>query len=190
MNFFKKRSTAIGVFVIVVIVFGLLGCHRSLDRACRQAEEAFFDRSLLREEGSYSCPYDHLQNSVNYANRLLSVIGSDNEAYAGAYEQVRAARLALIGALDERNIPSIAEANQALADAVAEVEALKDSGLPLSESHDDYDAILANFHSAQAELDNSAYNDHILEFRDRVLQRFPTNLLRHLAFVKAPETFP
>ena len=70
------------------------------------------------------------------------------------------------------------------------VEAAKNAGAPLAESYDDYDKIVSDFHSAQAELDDSVYNDHILTFRDEVLTAFPANLLRHVTGVKAPETFP
>lgn len=190
MDFFKKRSTAICVFVAVVVLFSLIGCHLSLGRACRRAEDAFFDRSLLRDRGGYSCPGDHLENCADLANRLLSVVGSHNEPYAEVYEQLRAARLGLIDALDSRDIPAIGAANQALAEAVEAVRAVNASGAALSDSYDDFDAIVSDFDSAQAALDNNAYNDYILAFRDDVLGRFPTDFLRHLAFVDAPETFP
>lgn len=190
MDFFKKRSTAIGVFVVVVILFSLIGCHLSLGRACRKAEAAFFDRSLLRDAGSYSCPGDHLKNCADLANRLLSVVGGDNEPYAGAYEQLRAARLDLLDALESRDIPAAGAASQSLAEAVEAVKAVKASGAALSESYDDYEQIIADLDGAQAALDNNGYNDYILAFREDVLDRFPTGLLRHLAFVDAPETFP
>lgn len=189
MRFFKKRSAAIGVFIVVVVLFSLIGCHLSLGRACRKAEAAFFDKSLLRDEGGYSCPGDHLDNCVDLANRLLSVIGSDGE-WAGAYEQLRAARLALIDALDSKDIPACGTANQALVEAVAAVKAVKDAGAAPADSYDDYDAIVSDFAGAQAALDNNAYNDYILVFRDEVLGKFPTNLLRHLALVDPPQTFP
>lgn len=189
MDFFKKRSTAIGVFVLVVIVFSLVGCRLSLDRACRKAEAAFFDKSLLQSEDYHTCPAEQLEHSVDYATRLLSVIGTDG-AWASAYEALLQARLALMDALDARNIPDAGAANQALAEAVADVEAVYESGAPLPESYDDIDAILTDFHGAQAALDDPAYNEHILAFRDQELGAFPANILHHLLGVRAPETFP
>ena len=189
MSIFKRRSTAIVVFVVVVVLFSFLGCKRSLNKACREAEAAFFDRSLLKEDGGWSAPADHLENCVALSTRLLSVIGTDGE-WADAYEAVNTARVALDDALAARDIPAIAQANQALAEAVAQVEAVKASGAPMPESHDDYDAILSDFHSAQDELDDSAYSSHILAFREKVLGAFPANILRHVVGVKAPETFP
>lgn len=189
MELLKKRSTAIVIFVLVVIVFGLAGCRLSMDRACRKAEAAFFDRDLLQSDDYHTCPGEQLEHSVDYATRLLTVIGTDG-AWSDAYEALVQARLGLMDALDARNIPDAGAANQALEEAVAGVEAVYDSGAPLPESYDDIDAILADFHGAQTALDDPAYNDHILAFRDKELGAFPANLLHHLLGVQAPETFP
>lgn len=189
MSFFKKRSTAIGVFVLVVVVFSLIGCRLSLDRACRRAESAFFDSGLLHADGYYTCPGDQLEHCVDYATRLLTVIGTEGE-WSDAYEALVQARLGLIDALDARNIPDAGAANQALVKAVADVEALVDAGAALPESYDDYDEIIAGFDGAQAVLDDPAYSSHILAFREDALGAFPANILRHLLGVKAPETFP
>ena len=176
MSILKKRSTAIVIFIVVVALFSFLGARRSLNRACRQAEAAFFDRSLLKADGAYSAPADHLENCVALTNRLLSVIGKDGP-WADAYEAVMTARAALDSALQARDISAAGEANQRLAEAVAQVEAVKAAGAALDNSYDDYDA-------------NSAYSDHILSFREDELSAFPANILRHLTGVKAPETFP
>ena len=189
MSILKKRSTATVVFVVVVVLFSFLGCRRSLNKACRQAEAAFFDKSLLKADGGYSAPADHLENCVDLSNRLLSVIGTDGQ-WSGAYDAVKAARSDLLDALDARDIPAIGAANQALVDAIAQVEAAKAAGAPLPESHDDYDKIVSDFHSAQDELESSAYSSHIQTFRDDVLSAFPTSILRRLTGVSAPETFP
>lgn len=189
MNFLKKRSTAIVVFVVVVVLFTFIGARRSLDRACRKAEAAFFDRDLLQSEDYHTCPAEQLEHAVDYAARLLSVIGTDG-TWEGSYEALLQAREQLMDALDAKSIPDAGTANQALAAAVADVEAVYDSGAPLPESYDDIDAILSDFHGAQAALDDPAYNEHILAFRDKELGAFPASLLRHLLGVKTPETFP
>ncbi len=189
MEFFKKRSTAIGIFVIVVVLFTLIGSHRSLNRVCRQAEDAFFDKSLLHAQDYHTCPGEQLSYCVDDANRLLSVIGSDG-AWTEPYEALASARRDLADALDARDIPAIGTASQALAQAVQEVEAAKDSGAVLPDSHDDYATIISDLRSALALADNSAYADHILAFREDVLDVFPANVLRRLTGVRAPETFP
>ena len=189
MNFFKQRKNAIAVFVAVVVLFSLIGCHLSLSRAVHRAEAAFFDKTLLRTDGYYTCPADQLEICVALSNRLLSVIGQDGQ-WAGVYDGLNSSRLALDGALRDRDIKRIASTNQSLVEAVAAVEATVASGAVLPDSNDDYDAIIADFHSAQSVLDNNAYNAHIMAFWKDTLTPFPTNILRHLAFVAPPETFP
>ncbi len=173
----------------MVVVFSLVGSHLSLTKACREAEAAFFDRSLLHADGYYTCPGDQLTARVDLTNRLLSVIGSDGQ-WAGTYETLRDARAALIQALDSRDIPAIAQANEQLETAVLEVRTMAEGGAPLDDSHDDWEAILSDLASAQALVDDPAYNEHILAFREEVLSPFPANILRHLTGVRAPETFP
>ena len=189
MDFFKKRSTAIAVFVIVAAAFSLIGSRLSLERACRRAEAAFFDADLLDVDGYYTCPGDQLAYSVDYATRLLTVIGRDG-AWADAYEALVQARLGLMDALDAKNIPDIAAADQALAEAVASVRAVRASGAPMPDSYDDYDEIIAGFEGAQTVLEDPAYSSYILAFREKELGAFPANVLCRLLGVRMPETFP
>ena len=138
MDFFKKRQSAVVVFVAVVALFSLIGCHLSLGRACRHVEEAFFDKALLADYNTYTCPGDQLDNCVKLSNRLLSVINGQ-EALSGEYEAVLQARLSLDQALDAGDISDIYDANAALVSAVAAVdEQVTMADMPLHESSDDY----------------------------------------------------
>lgn len=188
---FKKRSTAIALFVAVVAVFSLVGSHLSLTRAVRHVEDAFFDAELLKTSGSvgyYTCPGDQLENCVALSNRLLSVIGSDGE-WADAYANLQDRRFALVRALEDRDIPFIFEKATLLMDAVADIEALKASGAVLPDSHDDFDAIISDLYGAQRVAADPAYNNHVQAFIDGTLSRFPTNILRRLTFVSLPEAY-
>ncbi len=69
------------------------------------------------------------------------------------------------------------------------VEELVNAGAVLPESNDDYETILSDFYSAQSVAANSAYNDYVDQFASTTLRAFPTNTLRRLAFVSAPEKF-
>ncbi|MCD8116916.1 MAG: hypothetical protein LUE21_07355 [Oscillospiraceae bacterium] len=188
MEFFKKRQNASIIFIVVVILFSLIGCHISLTKACDKIEEAFFDKTQLSAEGYYTCPGDQLENCVKYANRLLSVInGAD---WSGdVYTALAQARQALSDALDDGDISDIYDANQELIAAVEAVEELVNAGAVLPESSDDYETILSDFYSAQSVAANSAYNDYVDQFASTTLRAFPTNILRRLAFVSAPEKF-
>ena len=188
MNFFKKRRNAVAVFVVVVILFSLIGAHRSIRGICRQAEDAFFDKSLLHQDGYYTCPADQLKNCLALTNRLLSVIGSDGQ-WEAAYTDLYNNRLALDKALAGRDIPDIFITNVSLIDAVAQVEAVKTAGAPLPDSYDDFDAIVSDFYSAEAEAADPAYNAHIQNFIADTLSAFPTNILRRLTFVPLPDSY-
>ncbi|MCD7844788.1 MAG: hypothetical protein LUG57_02865 [Oscillospiraceae bacterium] len=188
MEALKKRQTAVIIFVLVVVLFTLIGCHRSLTKACDEIEAAFFDKTQLAAEGYYTRPGDQLENCVKYANRLLSVINAADWSDQ-VYDALTQARQALADALDDGDISDIYDANQALVAAVEAVESLVNAGAALPESSDDYDTILADFYSAQSVAANSAYNDYVDEFTGPTLRAFPTNILRRLAFVSAPEKF-
>lgn len=188
MEFLKKRQNAIVIFIVVVVLFTLIGCHRSLTKACDKIEDAFFDKTQLSAEGYYTCPGDQLENCVKYANRLLSVI-SGADWSDDVYTALSEARQGLADALDDGDISDIYDANQALIAAVAAVEELVDGGAVLPESSDDYDTILSDFYSAQSVAANGAYNDYVDEFTSTTLRAFPTNILRRLALVSAPEKF-
>ena len=189
MELLKKRGTAIAVFVVIVIAFTLIGCHRSLGRACRQVEEAFFTRGMLSDYGAYTAPADQLENCVRLSNRLLSVI--NDEAHAAHYEAVLEARQALDDALASRRIGAIYDANAALVAAVSaldeQVGSTGAAGLPLSS--DDYGAIIQDLNSAQRVLNESPYNDYAETFIEETVRRFPTDILRVLSFTALPEKF-
>ena len=189
MSLLKKRSFAVVIFVLVVVVFTLIGSHMSLTRACEKAEAAFFDKSLLQSEDYHTCPGDQLENCVDLGARLLSVIGDDGP-WEAAYGALSQSRRALADALDDQDIPAIGAADQAFAEAVEAVKAAAQAGAPIRDSSDDYDAIISDLDRAQAILDDPAYNEHIQAFRDKELNAFPAGILRRLTGVKAPETFP
>lgn len=189
MDFFKKRQTAVAVFVLVVLVFSLIGCHISLTRACRRVENAFFDKAQLADYGHYTAPGDQLSACVNYANRLLSVInGSD--ALTEDYNAVKGSRQALSDALERRDISDIYTANSALYAAVSAVDEKVRAGASLRDSSDDYETIVSDFFSAQRVATESPYNEYVDTFIEDTANVFPTNILRRLAFVSLPEKFP
>lgn len=188
MDFFKKRKNAVTIFIIVVIVFTLLGCHRSLSKKCREAEEAFFDKTPLVSYGAYTAPADHLENCVRLANRLLSVIGGSEE-FTNGYSAVLSARQLLSDALASGDISDIYDANQLLVLAVSAVDAQVQLGAKLPESNDDYYAIISDFNEAQRVVSESPYNDYVDDFIRTNVKPFPTGLLRVLSFTRLPEKF-
>jgi hypothetical protein len=188
MEALKKRQNAIIVFIVVVVVFTLLGCHRSLSKVCRQVETAFTEKGAFSDQGYYTSPGDQLANCVKYANRLLSVING-SEALSDSYDAIRDSRLALDNALESQDISDIYDANQALVQAVTQADALVQAGAVLPESNDDYDTIVSDFFSAESVASDSPYNDYVDDFIRTTVRPFPTNILRVLSFVSLPDKY-
>lgn len=188
MAFFKSRKTAIVIFVAVVLVFSVIGCHRSLSKACRDVEDAFFDRAALADYGARTAPGEQLDECLKYANRLLSVINGSDVLTEG-YAAVRDARQALSDALVSRDISDIYAANAALAAAVDGVDAQVKAGADLPPSSDDYDTIIEGFRGAQRVTAESPYNMYVDDFVQHTVRAFPTNILRTVSFVSLPERF-
>lgn len=188
MEFLKKRGSAIVVFVAVVVVFSLLGCHRSLSKACRNVEEGFFTSENDAADNYYTCPGDQLGYCVKYANRLMAVISGCDDL-KDDYTAVSDAREALDTALQSSDISDIYQANEALEKAVSDVETQVNAGVQLPQTNDDYDTIVSDFTSAEALVSRSDYNDTVDSFVSSVVNVFPTNILRVLSGVKLPEKF-
>jgi hypothetical protein len=188
MEALKKRQNAIVVFVVVVVVFTLLGCHRSLSKVCRQAEAAFMEKGAFSDQGYYTSPAAQLDNCLKYANRLLSVISGSDEL-SEAYAAIRDSRSALDSALASQDISDIYDANQVLSAAVAQADALVQAGAVLPDSSDDYDTIISDFWAAQSVAEQSPYNDYVDEFIRTTVRPFPTNILRVVSLVSLPEKY-
>lgn len=178
MSALKKRRTAIAVFVVVVIVFSLIGCHRSLSRRVREVEDTFFSEQL-------TAPATQLNEAAKYANRILSAVnGAVDEAL---YTAVADSRRDLLDALDARDIAAAHEATFALAAAVD--QAAQAAGGQTLDTTEDLASLLTDFDGAMRVACNSDYNLEVEQFMETVASRFPTNILRRIAFVAMPEGF-
>lgn len=178
MSALKSRRTAIAVFVAVVIVFSLLGCHLSLGRRVRAVEGRFFAEEL-------TAPATQLNEAAKYANRILSVINGvlGDELYTALSDS----RSALLDALNAQDIPAAHDALDALEEA-ANAVATAAEGVTF-DTVEDLDALFGDLAGAARVARNSSYNSEVDRFMDTIANRFPTNLLRRIAFVDMPERF-
>lgn len=200
MKILQNRKFAVAVFVVVVIVWTLLGSHHSLSRLSAQMEEAFFNKDVLsakREnlegytslgdhgllaEGYYSCPSANLEDCVNYSNRILSLIKDDvsNETYNEIYES----RRSLIAALESRDISDIYDAHALLYKHIMHLEENT-----VTNNYDDFVSVRTDFQNASNSVEKSGYNQCVDLFMITEMNRFPANILRHLTSVDMPEKY-
>lgn len=205
MKILQNRKFAIVVFIAVVVVWTLLGSHHSLSRLSAQVEDAFFDKEVLSElraefqeaqsrgfdglgsytlvmEGYYSAPAAHLEDCVDYANRILSLIKDDvpDETYNEIYES----RRALIAALESRDISDIYDAQAQLYDYIMQLEENN-----VTNNYDDFISVRVDFLNADDTTKESGYNQCVDYFMITEMNRFPANILRHLTSVDMPEKY-
>ena len=205
MKIQQNRKFAVAFFVVIVVVFTLLGSHRSLSRLSVQMEDAFFDKRVLAEHrtelldaqsngfdelgdytmtmGSYySAPAAHLEDCADYANRILSLIKDDvsEDVYNGIYET----RRTLIAALESMDISDIYDAHRALYESITALD-----GNAVTNNHDDFNSVYADFLNASTLAEKSGYNQCVDYFMVTEMSRFPANILRHLTSVDMPEKF-
>ena len=205
MKILQNRKLAIVFFVVIVIVFTLLGSHRSLSQLTVQMEDAFFNKEVLSErraelldaqkkgfdelgsytlamEGYYSAPAAHLNDCVNYANRILSLIKDD--VSEDSYNEIYESRRALIAALESMDISDIYDAQAQLYEYIMQL----DENI-VTNNHDDFISVRNDFINADNTAKDSGYNQCVDYFIATEMNVFPANILRRLTSVDMPEKF-
>ncbi len=205
MKIQQNRKFAIAVFVVIVIVFTLLGSHRSLSRLSVQVEDAFFNKEVLSQkraefqdfqsrgfdglgsytlamEGYYSAPAAHLEDCANYANRILSLIKDDVSEQT--YNEIYESRRTLITALESRDISDIYDAQTQLYKHIMQL----DENI-VTNNYDDFISVRVDFMNADDTAKDSGYNQCVDYFMITQMNRFPANILRRITSVDMPEKY-
>lgn len=205
MKIQQNRKFAIAVFVVIVIVFTLLGSHRSLSRLSVQVEDAFFNKEVLSQkraefqdfqsrgfdglgsytlamEGYYSAPAAHLEDCVDYANRILSLIKDDVSEQT--YNEIYESRRTLITALESRDISDIYDAQTQLYKHIMQL----DENI-VTNNYDDFISVRVDFMNADDTAKDSGYNQCVDYFMITQMKRFPANILRRITSVDMPEKY-
>ena len=205
MKIQQNRKFAIAVFIVIVIIFTLLGSHRSLSRASEQVEEAFYNKEVLSQkraefqdfqsrgfdglgsytlamEGYYSAPAAHLEDCVDYANRILSLI--KNDVSEQTYNEIYESRRTLITALESRDISDIYDAQTQLYKHIMQL----DENI-VTNNYDDFISVRVDFINADDTAKDSGYNQCVDYFMLTEMNRFPANILRRITSVDMPEKY-
>jgi len=186
MEFFKKRTGAFLVAIAIIALSTFYGAHRSLGAACQEITDSFYS-------GVYDESWGTTRTSINSqlikrqeaALGIISIASSfpELEDYV---DNLRSSRENLITA---KTVSDLHTANFTLEDDYKKLtSALSDVELSVSQ-RDNITAYSSTFKGAQNVIDSSGYNEAVRDFNRRVLNVFPTNLLRSITFVNEPELF-
>lgn len=182
----KKRSSAILIAVIVIILGTLFGVHRSVGSETSKIEAQFYNGVYLKQE-NYTQPGINAQLEKR-ADAVLGLVTIANKFsdLASLTSSLRQARQEL---LDADGITDKYLANEKIQTAYKELS-VSLSRMSLSSTEmaatTKYSQTLDG---AQSAIKNSDYNKVVGEFRTGTLGAFPVNILKNLAFVKYPEYF-
>lgn len=189
MSKLNKRSKAILLAVLVVIVGTLFGVHRSVGSESKKIEAQFYNGVYLVDE-------DYTQPSINAQLKKrgdaalgLVTIGSKFGDIHNIPELTNALRQSRVLLLDAKSIPDKFAANEklqtayrALYDALFQFDMVESALTAVKK----YASVLDG---AQGAIKKSDYNRMVSEFMNGTLGTFPVNTLKKLAFVKYPEYF-
>lgn len=181
-EFLKKRSGAVTVLILVIVLSTLFSCHRSLTKKQDKIEAILTTGS----DGSGIGINSDLEKRVDYSRNLVKVA----QKYQGLDREITALSNAC-DALVARD-GGAAEAyslNEDLSDAAQDLY-LAMEGL-LAEKDEEYrQSLYANILSRNDTISHEAakYNEKALDFNS-ILHTFPANILKYPSFVKECELF-
>lgn len=186
MKFFQKRSAAILVLIVVILLFSYIGAGRSLNKAAHNVEQLFYD-GVYNSAEKYTAPgiYNHLDNCTDCALGLITC-ASELPELSEQTEALRQSRIALLDAMESRNIPAMYSANLALQSDFASLSAAYSSSGNSSEQAANY---ISNFEGAQISIQNDGYNQAVQSYRQITLRAFPANILKVVTAADTPDYF-
>ena len=187
MEFFKSRKTAAALFILVAILFTIIGINRSLWALSSDIEELFYE-GIYNSEEEYTAPSisSQLEKRVNAAMGLIT-IGNHYEELALQTASLRDARLEL---LEAETIPAKYAANEKIEKAyLILLEALSNTAEQTEEDKAAMESYAGTLSGAQAVIINSSYNQEVQKYYNETLRTFPIQLLTPLIFVDGPEYF-
>ncbi len=180
MKLFKKRSFAVLILVVVIILSSVLGINRSLASLAGDIEDMFY------EGVDGETPINtYLENCIN-AVKMITII-------ADGYPELKPLRDELYDAYNDlyaaNTISAKFAANRemqrafsALYNVLIELDTLSNNNYEDALSYAD------TVYNTQDKILRSSYNSEVDRYED-ILSSFPLSLLEPLIFVDAPERF-
>ena len=190
MGFFKKRSGAILVFCVVVILASFFAANRSLSSRVQEVTDLFYDGTYDPGLG-YRKPSIKRQLDIrkDASNSLLS-IGLYYPEAESETSALRSARNAFEDGLSRCvGAGKLYVLNKEL-DAAYNALYVKLGTLALDSARRNIlDESRKEWDGSAAMIQKSGYNEAVRQFNRDVLSVFPTNFVMKLALVKPPELF-
>lgn len=191
MKFLKKRSVAVIITAIIIVLAALFGVHRSLGHDAGAVSD-MFSLGVRDETQNYTRPSIRSQLEVRATTSLsLITVGNNYSEASDKANTLTETRRYLANLLsDENSGPAeLYTANAALQVAFDNLYKALES-CELTETHkSDMESCLTRFSGAATVIANSGYNEAVREFSNSTLGVFPTNLLWRMAFVEKPQLF-
>ena len=190
MTFLKSRKGAWIVCAAVILFSVLFGSHRSLSSEMEKIS-AGFTNGVYDEASEYMRPSITEQLSERCACALnLETVGSKYYEAASETAALRSARNQLLDLLSAGAGPSaLYEADLQMDIAFSDLYTSLSGGDIAAEDSTRIVDDLDRMTSAAYVIEKSGYNESVLEFRNSVLSKFPTNLLKFLSAGSIPELF-
>lgn len=190
MSFFRKRSGAILVFLVVVILSSFFAANRSLSGRVQEVTDLFSD-GVYDPGLGYRRPSIKRQLDVRMgaSNNLLS-IGRFYPESESETSTLSDARTRLINGLSSpAGAGKLYDINKEL-DAAYNALYVKLGTLALDNAQRNIaDESRKEWDGSAAKIQTSGYNEAVRQFSRDVLSVFPTNFVMKLALVKPPELF-
>lgn len=180
MSIFRSRAAAFVLAAVCVAGSMALNTRVKLGAECRKVEDSFY--STGTNVKSIDARLDQRADAANGAWTIAVKYGAAEAA------DLSTARQVLLDARENRDIPAMYDANEALSTAFAAVQtALSTSDLAVNDQSALADYATA-FAGAQKMIDESTYNSAAQDFI-RSADAFPANVLAALSGVELPELY-
>jgi hypothetical protein len=190
MSFFKKRSGAIVVLLVIIVFGSLFAANRSLGAKVQAINDQLYTQIYDSSVG-YALPSVASQLKVRCsASQNLFTVGSSYTEAAAETTALRDARRVLMDLLDKSSKAKALYAANSNLGAAFDALYTKLGTLTLSDGQKTI--ILdskSNMSGAATQIEKSGYNEAVRKFNRETLSQFPTNFLKSITFVKEPDLF-
>ena len=185
MSFFKRRTVALLLTLIVVVASTLLSTNIKLGRKAQDVTDGFFNGVVyngFQQKGIAA----HLKNILAYADGMVTIARNYSLDTADAENASDSLKRALSYA--DGNISYIHYAYEELLSAVTILEDQLNRAELSERDAEGLRQYSDSLTGARSAIDNAGYNESVREFL-REYSQFPTKLLADLAGVKMPQYF-